>query len=325
MPTLSRIPAARPRSLIGVTLTLALVCLVSMALPQLTAIAGPKASKIWRSVAKKLRSAAKAEAKADYSLAVARSFLLEDEDQKDAILEAREEYSDQKELAGDTYRARLALASDLTEADLYRVDIDPADFVTGVNHPLMPLTPGVTRTYEAETEDGRETIVVTVLADTREILGVTCVVVRDTVSIDGELVEDTLDWYAQDREGNVWYFGEIALNYEEGRLIDVEGSWEAGVDGAQPGIIMPAAPAVGDRYRQEFLLGEAEDFALVLALAESVTVPAGTWHGCLITLDGTPMEPDVIEHKYYATGVGVVLEENPESGERVELVSITSK
>ena len=221
-------------------------------------------------------------------------------------------------------KARLELASDLEEDEIYQVDIDPADFVAGVDNPYMPLTPGTTRTYRAETDEGTETIVVEVLHETIEIQGVMCVVVRDTVTLDGELIEDTHDWFAQDEDGNVWYFGEIALNYEDGRLTDVEGSWEAGVDDAQPGIVMPADPAVEDLYRQEFLLGEAEDYAEVLALDASVSVPHGDYGNCLQTFDGTPMEPDVEEHKFYAEGVGVVLEVDVESGERVELISVTN-
>ena len=320
IPTTGR-PARSPGAALLVFL---LVAAVSLALTHVVAIAGPGASKAWKKVAKKVKAAEKAGAKADYNLAVARAMLIDSEEERDeALEEAKEEYGDAKEIAGDAYKARLELAADLEEDEVYKVEIDPADFVAGVTHPLMPLTPGVTRTYEAETEDGTETIVVTVLDETREILGVTCVVVRDTVSIDGELVEDTHDWFAQDKAGNVWYFGEISLNYEDGRLVDVEGSWEAGVDGARPGIVMPAAPAVGQLYRQEFYLGEAEDYAEVLALSETVTVPAGTYTGCLKTFDGTPMEPDVEENKYYAPGVGVVLEVDLESGERVELISVS--
>jgi len=164
---------------------------------------------------------------------------------------------------------------------------------------------------------------VTVTNETKEIMGVTCVVVRDTVTVDGELVEDTFDWYAQDKYGNVWYFGEESKQYEDGDLVSLEGSWKAGVDGAQPGIIMEADPVVGDLYRQEFAPGEAEDMGEVLALGETVTVPAGTFTDCLKTKDFTPMEPEVVEHKYYAPGVGVVKEVMVEGGtDIVELMEI---
>ena len=160
------------------------------------------------------------------------------------------------------------------------------------------------------------------LDETTEVMGVECMVVRDVVYLDGEPTEDTLDWFAQDVDGNVWYFGEIAVNYEDGEIADVEGSWEAGVDGAKPGILVLADPQVGDAHRQEMLLGEAEDAAEVLALGETVTVPAGTYVNCVKTGEFTPLEPDTYEHKYRAPGIGVVLEVDVESGERVELVTV---
>ncbi|MFH0813067.1 MAG: hypothetical protein V2A69_09545, partial [Pseudomonadota bacterium] len=185
-----------------------------------------------------------------------------------------------------------------------------------------PLTPGTTRIYEGQTEEGTEVIEVHVTDDIREILGVPCLVVRDTVTVDDELVEDTYDYFAQDKEGNVWYFGENSYTYEDGKIVSVDGSWIAGVDGAKPGIVMEAHPEVSDVYRQEFAPGEAEDLGEVLSLNESVTVPYGSFGSCLMTKDFSPIEPDVEEHKYYAPGVGVVLELNVETGERVELVDV---
>jgi hypothetical protein len=143
------------------------------------------------------------------------------------------------------------------------------------------------------------------------------------VDEDGEVIEDTFDWYAQDKDGNVWYFGEIALNFEDGQLVDIEGSWTAGVDGAKAGIIMKARPAVGDVYRQEFFLGDAEDMGEVLSVKASASVPApgASCDGdCLLTRDWTPLEPDAEEEKSYAPGIGPILEVNPETKERVELV-----
>jgi len=136
--------------------------------------------------------------------------------------------------------------------------------------------------------------------------------------------EDTDDWMTQDVEGNVWYFGEISKTYEDGELTDIEGSWTAGVDGAKPGILMKAAPEVGDVYRQEFALGEAEDAGEVVSTTGSATVPAASCSGsCVVTRDFTPIEPDGEEFKYYLSGVGLILEENPETGGRVELVDVT--
>lgn len=231
---------------------------------------------------------------------------------RDGSLEGREECRDQLD-------ARLEVCDALGEAP-YDPAIDPANFVDGIDHPFLPFVPGTVWTYEGETEDGLETIVVEVTSDTREILGVECTVVRDRVYLDGSLIEDTFDWYAQDVVGNVWYFGELSYELEDDVIVSLAGSWEAGVDGARPGIVMPAVPVVGELYRQEFLLGEAEDVAEVTSLAESVSVPYGDFDGCIQTRDWTPIEPDAFELKHYSSGIGMVLETNPENGERVELI-----
>jgi hypothetical protein len=178
--------------------------------------------------------------------------------------------------------------------------------------------------YESETEDGLERIVVEVTDDTRVVMGVETVVVRDTVTLDGEVIEDTYDWFAQDDDGNVWYFGEDTTAFEDGEE-STEGSWEAGVDGAHPGIVMFADPEPGDPYYQEFYEGEAEDMGQVLETGKHVSVPAGEFDDVVVTKDWTPLEPDVVENKYYAPGVGVVLEIHVEGGdERVELVEFSS-
>ena len=207
--------------------------------------------------------------------------------------------------------------------EAYSPLIDPANFVlpaTAAANPntYWPLIPGAEWVYENEEEE----ITVTVTGDTIEILGVVCTIVRDVVVEDGEPVEDTLDFYAQDNQGNVWYFGEISKNFEDGLLSDLDGSWRAGVDFAKPGILMKAAPVVGDIYRQEFLLGEAEDIAEVVSTTASESATAANCTGdCLQTKEYTPIEPGEIEYKYYAPGIGLILEEKPESGERLELIS----
>jgi len=198
---------------------------------------------------------------------------------------------------------------------------DLQDFAAPVANPLFPLVPGTIRTYEKDTPEGLEQVVVEVTSDRKVILGVTCFVVHDVVSLDGEVIEDTLDWYAQDRHGNVWYFGEDSKELEGGVVVSTHGSWEAGVDGAQPGIVMLANPEVGVTYRQEFAPGVAEDMATVLALDASVTVPFGSYADCLQTEDFTALEPDVSEEKFYAAGVGAVLEVDDEGG-RTELVDV---
>jgi hypothetical protein len=213
------------------------------------------------------------------------------------------------------------------EMSEYQPAIDPDGFVSGVgiDNQYMPLYPGDTFVYEGNTGEGLEHIEVEVTDEKKEIMGVQCLVVLDTVTIDGEVAEVTHDWYAQDKEGNVWYFGEDSGEYEEGKLVGTQGSWEAGVDGAQPGIVMQAQPVVGEEYRQEYYEGEAEDMAEVMSLDETETVAAGSYTGCLKTREWTPLEPGVVEFKYYAPGIGLILETAGESEtQRIELVEYAS-
>jgi hypothetical protein len=189
----------------------------------------------------------------------------------------------------------------IVEGTPYTPSIDPANYVATIDNPFFPLEPGTKWTY-----GGDEKVVVTVTTDTKLILGVATTVVRDRVFVDGALEEDTLDWFAQDRQGNVWYFGEKTAEYSDGKVTSRKGSWTGGVDRAQPGIVMLAEPQVGDAYRQEYLAGEAEDLATVTALTGKVTVPAGRYSDVLVTEEWTPLEPDIRERKTYARGVGLV-------------------
>jgi hypothetical protein len=182
-------------------------------------------------------------------------------------------------------------------------NLDAADFVERIDNPYWPMAPGTRWVYR---ENGAR-VVVTVTAEKKEILGIQATVVHDVVSEDGELVEDTKDWYAQDKDGNVWYLGEDTREYENGQVKSTEGSWEAGVDGAEAGILLPGKPEVGMRYRQEYYEGEAEDRGEILSRDETAEVPFGSFDEVLKTKDTTPLEPDVIEHKFYAKDVGPVL------------------
>ena len=201
---------------------------------------------------------------------------------------------------------------------------DPARFSTTIDNPFLPFAPGTVMRYRETGDDGRGRDVVRVTHRTKRIQGVETVVVRDRAFMRGKLVEDTFDWYAQDRRGNVWYFGENTKEYENGRVVSTAGSWKAGRDGARAGIVMKAHPRVGDTYRQEFSPGVAEDRATVLSRDASATVPYGSFDHLLRTRDSTPLEPGVVENKFYARGVGSVLEKLVRGGhERVVLVSVT--
>jgi hypothetical protein len=183
------------------------------------------------------------------------------------------------------------------------VEIDPARFSADIDHPYWPMRPGTTWVYR----EGDQRVEVTVTDRTRTVMGVETRVVHDLVTEDGVPVEDTFDWYAQDDDGNLWYFGEDTTEFEDGKPAGHAGAWEAGVDGALPGILLPAEPEVGMTYRQEYYAGEAEDRAKVLSLDESVSVPFDDFTGALMTEDTTPLEPDVVERKYYVRDVGPVL------------------
>jgi hypothetical protein len=187
------------------------------------------------------------------------------------------------------------------------------------------MAPGTRWTYRDIDEQGAETkVVVIATTQTRQIAnGVTARVVRDTVTEDGQLVEDTFDWYAQDRDGTVWYLGEDTAEFEDDRILTKEGSFEAGVDGALPGVVVAADPRPGMAYRQEFYRGKAEDNGEVLSVREQVEVPAGRYEGALVTKDTSTIEPNVQEYKLYARGVGPVLSLGI-SGEakREELLSV---
>jgi major membrane immunogen (membrane-anchored lipoprotein) len=207
------------------------------------------------------------------------------------------------------------------------VELDPADFTTRIDNPYWPMAPdgkpGKKWVYRTTGGESKERVEVTVTDRKKTVEGVAALVLRDVVSEDGKLVEVTDDWYAQDKEGNIWYLGEDTKEYENGKVVTTSGSWESGVDGAEAGIIMPADPKPGLAYRQEYFEGEAEDNAKVISIDESVKVPAGSFDGCLETEDTTPLEPDVVEHKFYARGVGPVLRTSEGSDSREELVSFS--
>ena len=205
--------------------------------------------------------------------------------------------------------------------------LDPADFTLNIDNPYWPMQPGNKWVYsETDTTGKKERVVVSVTNRTKKIAnGVEARVISDVVTENGTPVEITDDWYAQDKDGNVWYLGESVRNFENGKLVDRKGSFEAGVDGAQPGIVMPANPEPGLTYRQEYYKGEAEDKAEVVTVGEDqVEVPAGYFRGVLMTRDLVPLEPKVEELKFYARGVGPVLSVHTDgAGGRAALVRFT--
>lgn len=263
-----------------------------------------------------------AEAQSDYQLALGKCANIADATERKACeAQAAADFKDAMRTCKEQFDARQAACERLGPAP-YDPVINPANFVSKIDNPHFPLKPGTTFIYEGRTAAGFEHDEFAVTHNTKVILGVTCVEVQDTVFTDGQLTEDTLDWFAQDKDGNVWYFGENTHELEGGLITTVEGTFTAGVNGDKPGIIMKAHPAVGDFYRQEFSLGNAEDFAETISLTESVTVRAGSYSNCLKSQETTPLETDLLEHKFYAPGIGNVLTIDANTGDRVELIQI---
>jgi hypothetical protein len=217
----------------------------------------------------------------------------------------------------------IALAPAGEAREPYHPAIDPANFTHVVSNPYFPLVPGTTMTFLEQ--DGREKREnkVTVLRETKIVMAVKCLVVHDTVTLDGALLEETFEYYAQDKVGAVWLFAESTKEFKSFGRVDTTGSWEAGVNAAQPGIIMPARPKIGDRYRQQYLANVAEDIGQITALNESVTVPAGAYGGCIKTREWSMLE-SVTSKKWYAKGVGLVRSESTD-GEVSTLISVTRK
>jgi len=203
------------------------------------------------------------------------------------------------------------------------IEINPSDFTSEVTNKYFALVLGKKMVYEGETEDGLERVEVYVTNEKKIIMGIETIVVWDRVWLNNELIEDTKDWFAQDKEGNVWYFGEDSKEIINGQVVNTKGSWEAGVDGAKPGIVMKANPLVGEHYRQEYYLGKAEDWAEVVSLGVTVKTKYGSFSNCLQTRDYTPLEPDADEYKYYCPEVGnLVYEKSIYDGESTQLIEI---
>lgn len=260
----------------------------------------------------------------------------------DCFTDVRAEYDETIDECGAILDARLAVCGLTGDAphDPPFGAADAANFVDplaiGVSvepNPFFPLVQGNSWSYEGSfEEDGEivtETVTVTVLNETKLIDGITCVVVRDVVEEDGEIIEDTDDWFAQDLDGNVWYCGEEVKDYDwfDGdepplpELVSDDGSFKNGRDGDKGGILLPRDPIAGDVFRQELSVGNAEDVVEILQTdGDEQVVAASCNAACLVTRDFTPLEPDAEENKYYVPGIGLILEVDVESGDRVELI-----
>jgi hypothetical protein len=201
---------------------------------------------------------------------------------------------------------RIAIPRAHPKGPPYHPKIVSASFTDKITNRYWPLKPGTTWTFDGTKDGAPEHVVVTVKRATRTILGVRCVVVQDTVTTNKTLAENTTDWYAQDASGAIWYFGEDSKDYKNGVVVSTQGTWEAGVDGAMPGIIVAGKPRPGPTYRQEYRPGVAEDMSKVLLTNGTQTVPAGTFKNVVETYDTDPLNPDKIERKFYAPGAGPV-------------------
>jgi hypothetical protein len=206
----------------------------------------------------------------------------------------------------------------------YNPHIDPANFVKKIDNPLFPLKPGPKYELQSKTSGGVGHETLTMTHDTKKISGVTTTVIKDVSALDGRLEEKTIDWYAQDKQGNVWYFGEDTATYKKnGKVDSTAGTWMIGVKGAKPGIIMNVDPQITDSHRQEYLKGEPEDMYWVIAKNQTIKVPYGTFLNAVLTMEWTPLEPKVAAEKYYVTRIGIVAERNLSGGlENIKLLNV---
>jgi len=207
----------------------------------------------------------------------------------------------------------------------YQPDINPTRFANSitVTNPYFPSPKDKTYRYEGSSDEGTDVVEERRLNSTRIVDGIECIIVKFKEWINGKLVEEADDWYAQDTSGTVWYFGEYVNNYNENeQLENHDGSWEAGVDGAKPGIIMLADPQPGASYREEYYFNEAEDQAEVVQAGLMISIAFGDFSNVIETRNWSELEPDIVEQKFYAPGVGAIRELSPNENEELNLVSI---
>lgn len=269
-------------------------------------------------IAKALLTSSQEAARADYWLAIANC---RNGDDSGCEAQAKADLKDALDLAQQQYDERVKVCKQLGGGE-YNPDVSPDQFSTTIDNKYSPYTPGTTLVYEGDTIDGFVHNEVTTLSTTATIAGITVRPVEDVVLIDGVLSEDATDYFAQRLDGGVWYMGEVSRSYEDGFLDSLEGSWRTGKENALPGIIMEGSPKVGDFYRQEYQAMNAEDVAEVLSVDETVVIGMGTFDHCIQTLESSPLEPGSTEWKFYAPGIGMILDVDLETGDRLELVAI---
>lgn len=302
----------------GRAVILAVVCALTGLWPGKPPAAGEGAC---GKTTRQLYKACRLEARGDSRVGIAVCVNLRDDEARTACKnDTREALSEALAECEEVREARTEVCVDLGPGR-YDPVIDPLSFVSRITNPYAPFRPGAWWEYRKDGEEGLERIRVEVLKKRRDISGVTVTTVRDRVWLDGVLIEDTRDWLAEDVDGNVWYFGEISKNFEAGLLASLDGSWEAGKEGAKPGFWVKAQPVAGEFYRQEYALkNEAEDMVEVLDVDSQEIVPFANGAPVLETRDYTPLEPGGEEHKFYVPGIGLVLEVDLETGERLELL-----
>ncbi len=334
-------------SLSKVKFFITIICLTFLITP-ITSIASNNQDRACTKSAKFLKSACGFEVRDDYLSTVAICLNESDKDsRKECMRDARSNQREANMECREVFRARKRVCNDIGEEpydppfseEFSQEFVDPREIGKSVSpNPYLPLIAGNQWVYQSTTinEEGEEEIennVVTVTDKTKLIDGIRCLTVTD-VEMDGEdIIESTDDWYAQDIYGNVWYCGEISENFElfEGddpeipELVDIDGSWKSGREGAKAGILLPSVPQIGETIRQEVAWGDAEDIIEILATDASESAPGGSCtNSCLQTFDYTPLDPEALEHKFYVPGLGLIVEVDLTNGDRNELIEFRS-
>jgi hypothetical protein len=272
-------------------------------------------------IADALKMRATENAKAEFWKEVALAMNDPEADLMDAATDAWERMQDRQAAASDVRAARARVCSDVGNGP-YHPELEPSQFSSAVTNPWMPMPEGRVLVYDKRTVHGLERIEVRCTRGTVEIAGIACTTLHSARTVDGVLVEESLEYFAQHANGDVWFLGESAREYEDGFLVSIDGSWRAGSDGAQPGVVMTGNPVVGEVCRAAYVMDEDEDLIKVVSLNETVMTAHGTYHNCVVIDEWSPLEPGELDRKSFAPGIGLVLEVDLVTGERRELTAI---